>query len=93
MFFVSSTRRPIISPVTTRDGRTLAGNAAAEEARQLTLRLISPDTVIAKADLISRQKSPLSITPEGILKSLTNDEVRDLFAYLPTPARVPLPKP
>ena len=79
--------------VTTRDGRTLAGNAAAEDARQLTLRLIGQDTVIAKADILSREKSPISMMPEGLLKSLTNDEVRDLLAYLRTTAQVPLPKP
>jgi hypothetical protein len=31
--------------------------------------------------------------PEGLLKSLSNDEVRDLLAYLRTTAQVPLPKP
>ena len=79
--------------VTTRDGRTLSGNAAAEDAQQLTLRLIGQDTVIAKADILSREKSPVSMMPEGLLKSLSNDEVRDLLAYLRTTAQVPLPKP
>lgn len=31
--------------------------------------------------------------PEGLLKTLTNEEVRDLIAYLRTSAQVPLPKP
>ncbi len=79
--------------VTTRDGRTLSGNAAAEDAQQLTLRLIAQDTVIAKSDILSREKSPISMMPEGLLKSLTNDEVRDLLAYLRTTAQVPVPKP
>ena len=79
--------------VTTRDGRTLSGNAAAEDAQQLTLRLVGQDTIIAKADILSREKSPISMMPEGLLKSLSNDEVRDLLAYLRTPAQVPLPKP
>jgi len=79
--------------VTTRDGRTLSGNAAAEDAQQLTLRLIGQDTIIAKADILSREKSPISMMPEGLLKALSNDEVRDLLAYLRTTAQVPLPKP
>ncbi len=78
--------------ITTRDGRTLSGNAAAEDAQQLTLRLIGQDTIIAKSEILSREKSPISMMPEGLLKSLTNDEVRDLLAYLRTTAQVPLPK-
>jgi len=31
--------------------------------------------------------------PEGLLQSLSNDEVRDLLAYLRTTAQIPLPKP
>ncbi len=79
--------------VTTRDGRTLAGNAAAEDAQQLTLRLIGQDTVIAKSEILSREKSPLSMMPEGLLKTLSTDEVRDLIAYLRTTSQVPLPRP
>ncbi|MSU67953.1 MAG: c-type cytochrome, partial [Opitutaceae bacterium] len=79
--------------VTTRDGRTLSGNAAAEDAQQLTLRLVGQDTIIAKADILSREKSPISLMPEGLLKALSNDEVRDLLAYLRTTSQVPLPQP
>ena len=78
--------------VTTRDGRTLSGNVAADDAQQLTLRLIGEDTVIAKSEILSREKSPVSLMPEGLLKMLTTDEVRDLIAYLRTTAQVPLPK-
>jgi putative membrane-bound dehydrogenase-like protein len=77
--------------VTTRDGRTLSGNVAAEDDRQLTLRLIGQDTTLAKAEIVSREKSPVSLMPEGLLKSLSQDEVRDLLAYLRTTSQVPLP--
>jgi putative heme-binding domain-containing protein len=77
--------------VTTRDGRTLSGIVAGEDTQQLTLRLVGQDTVIAKAEIMSREKSPISMMPEGMLKALTNDEVRDLIAYLRTTAQVPLP--
>jgi len=30
--------------------------------------------------------------PEGLLAKLSNEEVRDLVAYLASPAQVPLPK-
>jgi putative heme-binding domain-containing protein len=77
--------------VTTRDGRTLSGIVAAEDAQQLTLRLVGQDTTIAKSEIQSREKSPISMMPEGLLKTLTKEEVRDLIAYLRTSAQVPLP--
>lgn len=79
--------------VTTRDGRTLAGNVVTEDAQQLTLRLVGQDTVVAKSEILSRDKSPLSMMPEGLLKSLTTDEVRDLLAYLRSTQQVSLSTP
>lgn len=79
--------------VSTRDGRTLGGNVVAEDERQLTLRLIGQDTVIAKSEIVSREQAPVSMMPEGLLKSLSTDEVRDLIAYLRTVQQVPLPNP
>ena len=78
--------------VTTRDGRTLSGTVAAEDNQQLTLRLVGQDSVVTKSEILSREKSPISMMPEGLLKTLKDDEVRDLIAYLRTTAQVPLPK-
>jgi putative heme-binding domain-containing protein len=79
--------------VTTRDGRTLSGTVAAEDNQQLTLRLVGQDSIVTKSEILSREKSPISMMPEGLLKTLKADEVRDLIAYLRTTAQVPLPKP
>jgi putative heme-binding domain-containing protein len=76
--------------LTTRDGRTLAGNVSAEDDQQVTLRMVGQDTTVAKAEIQSREKSALSLMPEGLLKTLSNDEVRDLIAYLRTTKQVPL---
>jgi len=78
--------------VTTRDGRTLSGTVVAEDNQQLTLRLVGQDTIVTKSEILSREKSPVSMMPEGLLKTLKDDEVRDLIGYLRTPAQVPLPK-
>ena len=78
--------------VTTRDGRTLSGTVAAEDNQQLTLRLVGQDSIVTKSEILSREKSPISMMPEGLLKTLKDDEVRDLIAYLRTTAQVPLPK-
>jgi hypothetical protein len=47
--------------------------------------------VIAKSEIVSREQAPFSMMPEGLLKSLSSDEVRDLIAYLRTIQQVPLP--
>ncbi|NBV34932.1 MAG: dehydrogenase, partial [Proteobacteria bacterium] len=78
--------------VTTRDGRTVSGIVAAEDAQQLTLRVIGQDTVLAKSEIQSREKLPISMMPEGLLKALSDEEVRDLISYLRTTSQVPLPK-
>ena len=78
--------------VTTRDGRTLSGTVAAEDNQQLTLRLVGPDSIVTKSEILSREKSPISMMPEGLLKTLKDDEVRDLIAYLRTTQQVPLEK-
>jgi len=76
--------------LTTRDGRTLAGNLSGEDDQQVTLRMVGQETTIAKAEIQAREKSPVSLMPEGLLKTLSNDEVRDLIAYLRTTKQVPL---
>jgi putative heme-binding domain-containing protein len=68
--------------IATRDGRTLAGNVRAEDERQVTLRSVGQDTVVARADIVSRDTAAISLMPEGLLRSLATDEVRDLLAYL-----------
>jgi len=77
--------------ITTRDGRTLSGMVASEDAQQLTLRLVGQETVVAKSDIQSRETSPISMMPEGLLGVLTNEEVRDLIAYLRTSKQVAPP--
>jgi hypothetical protein len=57
----------------------------------VTLRLIGEDSVVTKSEILSREKSAVSMMPEGLLKSLAQEEVRDLIAYLRTTQQVPLP--
>lgn len=45
---------------------------------------------MAKADILAREVSPVSMMPEGLLKTLSNEEVRDLIAYLRTTRQVPV---
>ena len=78
--------------VTTRDGRTRAGNVIAETDRQITLRVVGGDPVaIAKADIQSRESTATSMMPPGLFDALTDREVIDLVAYLRTVEQVKVP--
>jgi putative heme-binding domain-containing protein len=71
--------------VTTRDGRTFAGNVVAENPRQLTLRVVGLEQVaINKADIQSREATTQSMMPPGLFDGLTDREVIDLVGYLRT---------
>ena len=41
-------------------------------------------------DVMERQKSPLSMMPEGILDALPDSDIRDLIAYLRAKQQSPL---
>nr|WP_295925229.1 PVC-type heme-binding CxxCH protein [uncultured Dyadobacter sp.] len=79
--------------ITTRDGRTYVGNVAKETDRQLTLRIVGQDAVaINKSDIQTREVTPSSMMPTGLLDNLSEKEVTELIAYLRTTAQVPLGK-
>ncbi len=42
----------------------------------------SPPVVLKRSDILSRQKSPTSIMPKGLLDKLTQEEILDLLAYV-----------
>ncbi|GAB2797052.1 hypothetical protein GCM10027275_48040 [Rhabdobacter roseus] len=78
--------------VTTRDGRTYVGNVAKETERQLTLRIVGQDAVVInKSEVQTREVTPTSMMPTGLLEPLTDTEIKNLVAYLRTTAQVPLP--
>ncbi len=71
--------------ITTRDGRTLSGNVAAETARQVTLRVIGRDpVVINKSDIQSREVTAVSMMPPGLFDRLEDREILELVAFLRT---------
>jgi putative membrane-bound dehydrogenase-like protein len=73
------------------DGRVINGIVVAETERALTLRTAQAKVVIAKEDVEDRKLSPLSLMPDGLLQALSEQQVRDLIAYLMTDKQVDLP--
>lgn len=75
--------------VSTQDGRTYMGNVSGEDDRQVTLRVVGQgDVVISKSSIRSREVTPNSLMPEGMLQALPDDKVLDLVAYLRTTEQV-----
>jgi putative heme-binding domain-containing protein len=69
--------------ITTRDGRTYAGNIANENDRSITLRVVGQDAVvISKSSIQSMDNSELSMMPEAMLDDMSPSQVLNLFAYL-----------
>jgi putative heme-binding domain-containing protein len=78
--------------VTTRDGRTLAGNVVAETDRQVRLRVVGQDPlVINKSDIQSREATAVSMMPPGLFDALADREVVELVAYLRSFEHVQVP--
>jgi putative heme-binding domain-containing protein len=69
--------------VTTRDGRTYSGNVVSENDRQLTLRVVGQDAVVLnKSSIQSREVAAVSMMPQGLFETLSDQEVVDLVGYL-----------
>ncbi len=72
--------------IETNAGKTITG-LVIEETPQLVKvlenpLLKTPPVVIKKSDIASRQKSPTSIMPKGMMDKLTREEILDLVAYV-----------
>src|SRR5262249_42578438 len=82
-----------VTQIDLKNGRTLTGIIRREDERSLTLVTLNEKLEVPKNEIASREKSPVSLMPEGLLAALKDDEVRDLFAYLMGPNQVPIKRP
>ncbi|MBI4604074.1 MAG: c-type cytochrome [Planctomycetes bacterium] len=74
-----------------RDGLLVMGLVTAETETAYTVRTANEEVLLPKKDVASRTESELSLMPEDLLVNLKEEEVRDLVAYLASPAQVLLP--
>ncbi len=81
-----------LTTIATTDGRMLTGIITEEAAESLTLKTPKDDVLLAKSEIEDRKQSLISMMPEGLFEKLSDQEIRDLFAYLASPAQVPLPE-
>ncbi len=66
-----------------KDGRVVTGFLVEQDPQTVTLRSPEGQTIaLERADLEELNKSRKSLMPEGQLKELTDEQLRNLFAYL-----------
>ena len=69
--------------VETKDERSLTGFIAARDERLVVLRGLDGQNIsLARTNISEMKPSALSLMPEGLLDPLSDQQVRDLFAYL-----------
>ena len=71
-----------LTTVAMRDGRVLTGVLLERSARTLSLRTTNERVVLPVEDIEEVKETSQSVMPEGLLEKLSDDEVRDLAAYL-----------
>jgi putative heme-binding domain-containing protein len=80
-----------VTLVQTSDGRLLSGIIREETDQSLTVQTATEAVVLPKDEIEAREQTAQSMMPEGVLAALSEEEVRDLVAYLASPNQVPLP--
>jgi putative heme-binding domain-containing protein len=69
--------------IVTNDGRMLTGFLADKDPMVVVLRGIDGQNLsIPVSDIDEMKVLPTSVMPEGALRNLSEQQIRDLFAYL-----------
>jgi len=79
-----------VTVIELKDGRVVTGIVRSETTVALTVVTANNTLTVPRADIDARVSSKDSMMPDDLLKALTPNEVRGLFAYLQSPAQVPL---
>jgi putative heme-binding domain-containing protein len=78
------------SVLDTKDGRTVVGIVKKQDDTAVTIVTNTETLVIPRNEVKTLRVSKLSMMPEALLDTFSESDVRDLFAYLRSPAQVPL---
>jgi putative heme-binding domain-containing protein len=69
--------------IETKDDRSLTGFLLERDARIVVLRgLDGQNITLDRKDIAEMRAAGMSLMPEGLLDAMTDQQVRDLFAYL-----------
>ncbi len=71
--------------ILTNDGRVLTGLIENQDTQSVTLRGVDNKTTrVSRDDIEQLKASELSLMPEGLLREMTDQQIRDLFAFVTT---------
>lgn len=65
-----------------KDGQVLVGNIIFEDEGKLVLNMVGNQSTVIKSDIVSRSIAKVSLMPEGLLSTITENEFVDLIKYL-----------
>jgi putative membrane-bound dehydrogenase-like protein len=80
-----------MSVVETQAGRVVTGIIVERSPNRVVVQTATEKVVLAREDVDTIKDSPVSMMPEGILDTLSREQVRDLIGYLAGKTQVPLP--
>ena len=67
----------------TEDGRVISGLLTDQDEHVVILREADGrDVVLPRTEIEELVRQPKSLMPDGLLKTLSDQDIRDLFAYL-----------
>jgi putative heme-binding domain-containing protein len=72
-----------------KDGQMMSGIVTADDQSSVTLKTLAGPLGVQKSDVAEMTVSPVSMMPEGLLSAMSDDEIRDLFAYLRQHGQIP----
>jgi putative heme-binding domain-containing protein len=78
------------STLETKDDRVITGIVKAQDETSVTILTPNETVTIPRKEIQSLRQNELSMMPEGLLDSLSEQEVRDLIYYLRQPGQVPM---
>ena len=73
-----------------KDGQTVSGIVAGDDASTVTLKTLGDTLTLYRADVVEMKVSEQSMMPEGLISALDEESVRDLFHYLRQRQQVPM---
>jgi len=79
------------STLETKDDRVITGIVTRQDDNAVTIVVPGEDIIVPRNEIKSLTQGEVSMMPEGLLQAMTDNEVRDLVAYLKSPSQVPLP--
>lgn len=81
-----------MSIVVLKDGRVFNGIVATKTDKVLTLQTAKDRVQVELSEIEEIQVSTQSLMPDGLLQPMTEQQIRNLVAYLMSPTQVPLPE-